>query len=226
MKKIINRLKSDFTLESNYIRYDIVNFGCGDGYKNSLQHQFKGSKEDVQILTELIKKFGVTKIVSSTNTSFIFQSETLYAQVFTFRLCRYVRHDSLLNVLKHTLELNKNHKITIHNAFVIAVQYAKKVNNTLRFTYYSSRDMMVMNISVVNFSFPTLKDFKQALLKEYDISKHAYTEIFYYDSQNVKGKGKNTRTCDDVAKLGSKFKQALLDNNWKKAERIVKLRLY
>ena len=67
---------------------------CGDSYKNGKSHKFVGTKTQVKVLLEVIKRFKLPDITLSDikETSFIFSSENLKQQVFTFRLCRYIRY--------------------------------------------------------------------------------------------------------------------------------------
>jgi hypothetical protein len=164
-----------YTLNNN-------SMSCGDSYKNGKSHKFVGTKTQVEVLLEVIKRFKLPDIVLSDieETSFVFSSKNLKQQVFTFRLCRYIRSNNLTKILKTTIELNSKNKLAIYHSFVLAhhiqALFEKKA---VPMYYVSGMDLVYMCNNCINFSFKTYEEFLKYLNKCEAYSYIFYSEISY-----------------------------------------------
>ena len=221
-------------------KLDIINYGniytlnknlsCGDSYKTGLSHRFDGTEKQVKILIEIIKKFRISQLTDVTKTSFIITSKHGNYEQFMFRLIRLVRTPETMSILEETLRLNKENKITIHNAFVIAHHVIAITCNYDINTYCQGMDLIYLHSTYINISFKRLKDFDAFLLK-----KNAYTDfnqIFYLDGNPPGEVMKELKT--KVPSINSEmrttrttlFKDFIKNKEYKKAERLIANRIF
>lgn len=129
LTKLINDPNSDNSKME--IRFNFTTMSCGNGYKQGLKHLFEtDDPKDVIILLEIIKRFKLGTIITNvTKNSFEFESATVTAQIFFFRICRYTRNKCIRKVLEDTIKINKK-RIGIANAFLLAHYYNYQNNST------------------------------------------------------------------------------------------------
>lgn len=221
----VKKIKEENSYEP---KYSLNNgMSCGDGYKKGFSHRFTGTEKQTQVLIEITRKFQLSKVTDITSTSFIFTSKIEKHQEFMFRVCRLVRTPKMLEILEETLRLNKENKITIHNAFVLAHHIIFKKYNYHISYYVAGMDLIIMNSSFINFSFKRLKD-----LKEFIISKNFsyYQYIFYYDGgcyhTEHKTKSYNGTPFQDKNKRRLDFNSYLENKEYKKAEKLIGQRIF
>lgn len=226
MAKII-RLLSDGNRHDGYNDYNIsLSLSCGDGYKDGLYHRFIGNELDVKNLIEIIKRLKITNITNITPTSFDWNSKNKGCQQFVFRLCRFVRFKGFLDLI---LDINKKHKVTIHNAILLA-GYELYYDNKLSY-FNSGRDILFLNANCFLWSFPTLKDFRNHLE---NINSNFYliyradchTANYKFKTEKVRTRFNTTESVVNCRNEFNNFKLLIAKKEYKKIERIVKKRLY
>lgn len=210
-----------------YTHYEIKeSLGCGDGYKMGVVHKFEGTEEQVNLLVEVLTKFKLCNISNITKNSFIFGSDTIRKQIFSFRICRFIRNESLTQVLKDTLMINTQYKVIIPNAFVIAMHL-----NRSKLKYYSSgMDMIYFNSSSVNFGFKSYNEFINHFEKEWKNNNYfLYNFIFYPEGHTIYtpkgGTTKSNTTMDERTRRTEAFLNALKNKKYKVASKLISERL-
>ncbi len=111
---------------------------CGDVYKNGKHHLFyDNTKENIDLLKFIIKSIYNEKVEIKDVDAYCFEfkNKIAYHQKIIFRLCRYVRHDVTLNILK-TIKLLIQNDILPFNALLIAHYIVLNQNNR---TFYNTR---------------------------------------------------------------------------------------
>jgi len=220
MAKYLIRLKdsngnSEGIENSDYFKYNVEIFGCGDGYKQGLKHRFESHDEsDIILLIDIIRRFRLGTIITNiTKNSFEFKHDSLRKQIFCFRICRFVRTQSIKKILENVILINKA-GVRIQNAFVLAHYYShiNSLHNNIPY-YYGPRDMMnclkskqighkTVEIHVLNKPYKTLKE----CIFVIDSKEIYYSSIF-----------KSSEIC--LLKEKTELFEILKTNNFKKAER-------
>jgi len=211
-----------YTLNNN-------SMSCGDSYKNGKSHKFVGTKTQVEVLLEVIKRFKLPDIVLSDieETSFVFSSNNLKQQVFVFRLCRYIRNEEMLNLLEKTIDLNSKNKLAIYNAFVLAHYIQSFQGNRLRPRYYASdMDLVYMNDNFLCFSFKSYKEF----LNHLNDRGRYFHSLFYsdaggYDNNIAQNRRLKPRSNELMRKEYTLFESYIKDKKYKKAINLIKDRV-
>lgn len=222
MAKLI-KIKGPFKCHTNYIIGEPPK--CGDYYKLGTSHKFEGTEEQVTLLIEILKKFKLCKISHIEKHSFIFTSDTIRKQVFSFRICRFIRNQSLTQVLKDTLIINTQYKVIIPNAFVIAIHL-----NYKNLKYYCSNIDMVIVDKNINFGFKSYREFINHFEKEWvNESYFIYTQIFYPEGYTIytpKGNVmKSKTTVNERISRTNAFLDALKNKKYKVASKLISERL-
>lgn len=201
--------------------------GCGDYYKNSNSHKLVGTKKQVEVLINLIKRFKLPDLVLSqiTDTSFIFSSKNRRQQIFVFRLCRYIRNKEIFNILEKTIELNSKNKLAIYHSFVLAHHIRKFELKKLPIYYSNGMDLIRMQGQGLNFSFTNHDEFIECLNNK----NCYYTSIFYYDSvcpSNIASFRKDNPRVNKIQQEEySLFISYIKEKKYKKAINLIKNRV-
>lgn len=223
------KLKNGTQSLGSYITYNISqSLSCGDGYKEGTSHRFEGTKEEVELLVKVLKKFKLCTVTdikySEKISSFVFSSENKRKQIFCWRICRYIRSKSIKKILIDALEINKIHKVIIPNAFVIAY----RLNRPYLSYFTGNRDMFIGDCNYVHFGFRTHKEFIEFFDKPQTYT-FGYSYIFIYDGHqcnvgefNYKS---SSRTQEERLDLGNKFKKLLNNKEYLKASKLISKRL-
>ena len=200
---------------------------CGDSYKNGKSHLFVGNKTQVEILLDIINRFKLpdVKLSEIKETSFIFSSDNLKQQVFIFRLCRYIRLNNLMKILKITIELNSKNKLAIYHSFVLAHHIqAISENHSGPSGFINGSDLLYMHPKNINFSFNTYKEFLDYLNKCVAYSYIFYSEVSY-DSDILEIRKKNPRNGQKKLEDYNLFISYIKDKKYKKAINLIKNRV-
>lgn len=175
------------------IKFNFTSMNCGNGYKQGLKHKFEtDDPKDVIILLEIIKRFRLGTIITNIKKkSFEFESTTVSAQIFLFRICRYTRSFIIRKVLEDTIKIN-NKRVGIANAFLLAHYYNYFSNNNYINNiggFNGSMDGFYDPSSnyycYINKPFKKLSDFKYYVCANYSIT---YNNIYAYKVSNLKDK--------------------------------------
>lgn len=220
------KLKAGKGGNMEYTHYNITeSLNCGDGYKMGVSHKFEGTEEQVTLLVEILKKFRLCTISNITKNSFIFSSDTIREQIFSFRICRFIRNKTFTQVLKDTLMINTQYKVIIPNAFVIAMHL-----NRYKLTYYSGNmDILYFKNDAVNFGFKSYDEFINHFKKKWKSNFFIYNHIFYperYGFYTPEGKTiySNTSLKMQLERY-DKFTTALKNKKYKVASNLISERL-
>lgn len=162
MSKYLTKLVSNPSYDSSLdVKYSILSFMCGDGYKNGTKHKFE-SKDitDVSLIINVIRRFRLGTIITEiTKNSFVFENTNEKLQIFCFRLCRFVRNPNIKKILENTILINKS-GVVIQNAFILA-NYHSFLKNSIEcnINYYdNSRDIITHDNSRIHKPYKTLKE--------------------------------------------------------------------
>lgn len=219
MEKYIENLEP---YDKKYIdkKYNISygNINCGDGYKTGKRHYiYSESEEDIEILINVIKRFKLARVCKIKPNSFEVYSTSYQVQIFFFRLCRYIRNNVLLNVLKETIRIN-DLGISIQNALLFAHYknfFNKEGDGINKYQVYNGRDLInfLYNNGVNHSIFKNLKSFKDNL-------KFYVTNKIYPEYSNL-FKHKILPSAKDPATLKKKVISLIYNDEFFEVEKLL-----
>jgi hypothetical protein len=197
---IIKLIDLKSAIHVNRQRYDISisDITCGDGWKRGRKFFLFCTKEkDLELVLEVMRRFKMIKFSNIQPNSFEFYHLT-NEKVLTyfFRIARYVRSQSHINILKKTLEINDS-GVNIANSFAMAHSYCLIKGELRAYDISYGRDPFTKYYHYKLYK--NINSFKRTLRN----NKLAYTNLFLMAQQT-----------DELTRL-------LMSNSFKEVESIL-----